>query len=124
MLNGQPKLSVWGMYKLQCMSEIKATEARTRPRSRALFLLLPAFIVISIGKRMKNNERLRRAGPFEVSETTVSEIEEEAEYWLNAVLVGQEEVAELTERLKESDELIERLRTAFASGSSLGRGHA
>jgi hypothetical protein len=82
------------------------------------------FIVVSIGTRMKNNEWLRRAGPFEVSEIAVSEIEEEAEYWLNAVLVGQEEVAELTERLKESDELIERFRTAFASGSSLGRGHA
>jgi hypothetical protein len=73
---------------------------------------------------MKHNEWLRRASPFEVSETTVSEIEEEAEYWLNAVLVGQEEVAELTERLKESDDLLEWFRTAFASGSKVGKEHS
>lgn len=81
------------------------------------------FIVISIVVRMRNEEWLRRAGPFEVSETALSEIEGEADYWLNAALEEQEEVVELVERLEEADELIERFRTAFASGSSLGKEH-
>ena len=67
------------------------------------------FIVVSIGIRMKNREWLRRAGPFEISETAVSEIEGQLDFWRQAALAGQEEVAELTERLEESDELIEQL---------------
>jgi hypothetical protein len=79
------------------------------------------FIVISIGMRLKNEEWLRRAGPFEVSEPTVSEIEGQLAHWRTAASLKQEEIAELTECLKESDEMIERLRTAFASGSMVGR---
>lgn len=75
------------------------------------------FIVVSIGMRMKNREWLRRAGPFEVSENTVSEVEGRIDLWRTAAVVSQEEVAELTERLEESDEIIEQLRTVFASGS-------
>jgi hypothetical protein len=67
------------------------------------------FIVVSIGIRMKNREWLRRAGPFEISETAVSEIEGQLDFWRQAALAGQEEVAELTERLEESDELIQQL---------------
>lgn len=78
------------------------------------------FIVISIGMRLKNEEWLRRAGPFEISETTMREIEGQLERWHSAALIGQEEVADLTERLEKADELIERFRTAFASGSNLG----
>lgn len=73
------------------------------------------FIVISIGIRMKNGEWLRRAGPFEISDTTLSEIEGQRDRWRIAALLEQEKVAELTERLEESDELIAQLRTAFAS---------
>lgn len=82
------------------------------------------FIVISIGIRMKNGEWLRRAGPFEISDTTVDEIERRIDLWRSAARVRQEEVVELTEQLEESDELIERFRTAFASGSSLEKEHA
>lgn len=67
------------------------------------------FIVVSTGIRMKNGDWLRRAGPFEVSETAVSEIESQIAFWRQAALAGQEEVEELTERLTESDELIEQL---------------
>jgi hypothetical protein len=82
------------------------------------------FIVISIGIRMKNGEWLKRAGPFEVSEITMREIEGQLDRWHTAALAGQEEVADLTERLEKADELIERFRTAFASGSSLGKEHS
>jgi hypothetical protein len=68
------------------------------------------FIVASTVIRMRNQEWLRRAGPFEVSETAVSEIEGQVEFWREAALAGQEEVAELTERINESDELIEHLQ--------------
>lgn len=81
------------------------------------------FIVISIGIRMKNGEWLRRAGPFEVSETTLSEIEGQRERWRIAALLEHVEVVELTERLKKSDELIAQLRTAYASGSMVGEEH-
>lgn len=74
------------------------------------------FIVISTGIRMKNGEWLRRAGPFEVSETAVSEIEGQLDFWRQAALAGREEVAELTERLEESDELIEQLHNMIDDG--------
>jgi hypothetical protein len=71
--------------------------------------------------RLKNEEWLRRAGPFEISETTMREIEGQLDRWHSAALVGQEEVADLTELLEKADELIERFRTAFASASNLGK---
>jgi hypothetical protein len=74
------------------------------------------FIVVSTVIRMKNGEWLRRAGPFEVSETAVGEIEGQIEFWRQAALTGQEEVEELTERLNESDELIEQLHNMLDDG--------
>ncbi len=82
------------------------------------------FIVRSTAIRMKNGEWLRRAGPFEVSEITMREIEGQLDRWHTAALAGQEEVADLTERLEKADEVIERFRTVFASGSSLGKEHS
>ena len=74
------------------------------------------FIVSSTVIRMRNKEWLRRAGPFEISETAVSEIEGQVEFWRDAALAGQEEVAELTERINESDELIEHLQLMLDDG--------
>jgi hypothetical protein len=82
------------------------------------------FIVVSIGIRTKNGEWLKRAGPFEVSETTVGEIEGRIDLWRTAALVSQEKVVELTVRLEESEEVIEQLRTAFASASMFGTEHS
>lgn len=72
------------------------------------------FIVISTGIRMKNREWLRRAGPFEISETAVGEIEGQVSFWRTAALAREEEVAELTEHMDESDELIEGLHDMLA----------
>ncbi|HVD40451.1 MAG TPA: hypothetical protein VNC16_05555 [Solirubrobacterales bacterium] len=72
------------------------------------------FIVVSTAIRMKNGEWLRRAGPFEISETTVSEIEGQVSFWRTAALAREEEVAELTEHMDESDELIEGLHDMLA----------
>lgn len=82
------------------------------------------FIVVSIGIRTKNGEWLKRAGPFEVSETTVGEIEGCIDLWRTAALVSQEKVVELTVRLEESEEVIEQLRSAFASASMVGTEHS
>jgi hypothetical protein len=82
------------------------------------------FIVVSIGTRMRNGEWLRRAGPFEVSENTISEGEGRIDLWRTAAVVSKEEVAELTERLEESDKIIEQLRTVFASGSMVREEHS
>lgn len=82
------------------------------------------FIVISIGMRMKNGEWLRRAGPFEISETTLSEMTGQRDRWRVAALLEHEKVVELTERLEKSDELIAELRTAYTSRSMVGKEHS
>jgi len=82
------------------------------------------FIVISIGIRMKNGDWLRRAGPFEISETTLGEIEEQRDRWRIVALLEHEKVVELTVRLEESEEVIEQLRTAIASASMVGTEHS
>jgi hypothetical protein len=85
--------------------------------SRALVLAFGGvFIIASTVVRMKNKDWLRRAGPFEVSETAATEPEEQVDFWRNAALEGQEEVAELRQRLQESDELIEELHVAMDDG--------
>ncbi|HEY5941554.1 MAG TPA: hypothetical protein VIT89_01675 [Solirubrobacterales bacterium] len=71
------------------------------------------FIVVSTVIRMKNREWLRRAGPFEISETTVNEVEGQLEQWRSTALARQEKVIELTERLDESDELIKGLHASL-----------
>ena len=68
-----------------------------------------AFIVVSIGIRMKNREWLRRAGPFEISER-LGETRDEVEVWRQAALANQEEIASLRELLEQSDEIVEKLR--------------
>jgi hypothetical protein len=73
------------------------------------------FIVVSTGIRMKNREWLRRAGPFEISETAVSEVERQLDQWRVAAQVRQKKVLELTERLDESEELIAELDEIVAS---------
>lgn len=72
------------------------------------------FIVVSTGIRMRNGEWLRKAGPFEISETAVSEIEGQVNFWRTAALAREEEVAELTEHVDESDELIAGLQDVLA----------
>lgn len=80
------------------------------------------FIVVSIGIRMKKGEWLRRAGPFEVSETTVSEIEGQLDQWRSTALARQEKVVELTERLDESEELIAELDEMVATSNDFSNG--
>lgn len=68
------------------------------------------FIVASTVIRMKNGEWLRRAGPFEVSETAADRMAGQVELWRETALAErEEEVGELTELLDQSDELIAQL---------------
>jgi hypothetical protein len=64
------------------------------------------FIVASVGIRMRNREWLRRAGPFEVSEGTLEQVKEEAEYWRRAALASEEEGLHLRARLRKSEDLL------------------
>lgn len=89
----------------------------------AVLALGGLFIVVSMGIRVKKGEWLRRAGPFEISEPAVSEIEGQLAHWRTAASLKQEEIVELTECLRESDEMIESVRTAFASGPMVGKEH-
>jgi len=54
----------------------------------------------------------------------VGEVEGRIDLWRTAALVSQERVVELTVRLEESEEVIEQLRTAFASASKVGTEHS
>jgi len=92
--------------------------------TRLVLVFGGVFIVVSIGIRLKHGELLKRAGPFEISENTLGEVEGRIDLWRAAAVVSQEEVAELTERLEESDKLIKQFRTVFASGSILGKEHS
>ena len=69
-----------------------------------------AFLVVSIGIRMKNREWLRRAGPFEISEGKLSQAEDEIEFWRRTALAKHEELVNLQEQLRQSGELIGNLR--------------
>jgi hypothetical protein len=69
------------------------------------------FIVLSIGIRMKNGEWLRRAGPFEIAESDLGNVKGEAEFWYEATLDCEEDVARLRERLKRSEELVNDLQS-------------
>lgn len=68
------------------------------------------FILISIGVRMKNREWLRRAGPFEISEGSLGQTEEEAAFWRRVALASREETAGLRERLEHFVELTREKR--------------
>ncbi|HEU5142233.1 MAG TPA: hypothetical protein VFU04_03650, partial [Solirubrobacterales bacterium] len=91
----------------------------------ARLLLVSAAVVLAVGgifivgstiKRMANGEWLRKAGPFEISEAAVSDIESQIDRWRRAAKAGEEEVAELTDRLRESDELIEQIQLEMDDG--------
>jgi hypothetical protein len=74
------------------------------------------FIIASIVVRMKNREWLRRAGPFEVSERAVEDLENQIEFWRSAALTGQDEIEQLKDQLEESDSLIEFLEKQLNEG--------
>lgn len=67
------------------------------------------FIVVSIGVRMKNGEWLRRAGPFEVSEGSLGQVEDEADFWCRTAFRNRAEAADLREKLRRSEELTDEL---------------
>lgn len=65
------------------------------------------FIVASTFVWMKNQQWLKRAGPFEVSDEALNELQGQIEFWRAAALASQEEINELSERLQASDALLE-----------------
>ncbi|HEX5982582.1 MAG TPA: hypothetical protein VFY69_00090 [Solirubrobacterales bacterium] len=68
------------------------------------------FIAVSIGVRMKNQEWLRRAGPFEISEESVDQAKEEVSFWHRVAQTNHEEAENLRKRLRRSEELIESFK--------------
>ena len=68
------------------------------------------FIIVSMIIRMKNGEWLKRAGPFEIGESELTDIESQIERWRKAAKAGEEEVLELSGRIQVSDELIKELQ--------------
>lgn len=68
------------------------------------------FIIASMIIRMKNGEWLKRAGPFEIGESALTDIESQIERWRKAAKAGEEEVSELSGRIQVSDELITELQ--------------
>jgi hypothetical protein len=69
------------------------------------------FIVVSIGIRMRSGEWLRRAGPFEISEGSLGQARDEADYWRRAAADSEDEALRLRARLRKSEELLAHART-------------
>ena len=68
------------------------------------------FVVSSIVMRMRNREWLKRAGPFEIGDVELDDVESEAERWRSIAAAGRDEVEELTEQLQAAQELTEVLQ--------------
>ncbi|HEX5526769.1 MAG TPA: hypothetical protein VFX44_06170 [Solirubrobacterales bacterium] len=68
------------------------------------------FVVASIGMRMKNEEWLRRAGPFEISEGTLGQAKGETAFWRQAAHSSEAETDRLQDRLRQTEELIGNLK--------------
>lgn len=81
------------------------------------------FIVVSTGIRMKNGEWLRRAGPFEVSETVASDIDTQIESWRQVALVERAEVQELLRRLSDADDMLRQLEETVKATTADGSAH-
>jgi hypothetical protein len=72
----------------------------------AVLALGGVFVALSIGIRMRSGHWLRRAGPFEISERVVDEVEGQLEFWRDAALESKAEISRLEERLRQSDGLV------------------
>jgi hypothetical protein len=68
------------------------------------------FVVSSILVRMRKGQWLRRAGPFEIGEPEISDVESEVEHWRSIAVASQEAVSELMERVQAAQELTEEVR--------------
>lgn len=67
------------------------------------------FVVASVVKWMRSGEFLTRAAGFEVSQRAIRDLEQAAEFWQQQALALNQQVAELSERLEESDALFASL---------------
>lgn len=85
--------------------------------SGAVVLAVAAiYIIWSIVIRIRKGEWLRKAGPFEISEIALKDLESQIETWREEALSGQKEIKELTKQLEESGETIEQLHLAMDDG--------
>lgn len=71
------------------------------------------FIVLSIGTRMRNNEWLRRAGPFEISEGALGQAEDEVAFWRRSVLASRQEADDLRLHLRQAEEILRDMEKAI-----------
>jgi hypothetical protein len=77
------------------------------------------FVVSSIVMRMRSREWLKRAGPFEIEEAAMSDVESEADYWRATADASEEEVEELTEQLQVAQALTKELREKLAANEGV-----
>lgn len=66
-----------------------------------------AFVVASTVVRMRNGDWLRRAGPFEVSETTVTDLEDQVHFWHSAARDCYDELNRVHQLDEQANELKE-----------------
>jgi ABC-type uncharacterized transport system permease subunit len=64
-----------------------------------------AFVVASVVVRTRNGDWLKRAGPFEVSETSVTELEDEVHFWRSAARDCYDELNRVHKLDEEADKL-------------------
>jgi hypothetical protein len=80
-----------------------------------VLLACAVFVLASIAVRMRQGHWLRRAGPFEVSETATGKVDHRL-YGLEEIVVAQRiEIAELGALVEDADRTIANLRAAADS---------
>ncbi len=67
-----------------------------------------AFVVASAVARARNGDWLKRAGPFEVSEAVVANLEDQVHLWQSAARDSYEQLDAVRARFDEASELIEQ----------------
>jgi hypothetical protein len=69
------------------------------------------FIVISVGIRMRNGDWLRRAGPFEISESTAHEVQGQVAFWRRTAQAAQQQIDSLSKQLDHADAQIRQVKS-------------
>ena len=76
---------------------------------RAALIMAAVYVLISVVALVVRRKWLIRAGPFEASEEDIRTLKEVAEYWQGEAFAQAQQVQELTERVEETDQLVENL---------------
>jgi hypothetical protein len=87
---------------------------------RAALIIAAVYVLISVVALVVRRNWLIRAGPFQASDQDIRTLKEAAEYWQAEAFAQAQQVHELTERVEETDKLVENLVSSLDRGEGEG----